>query len=330
MIRNIIKSLIPRRIAVFLKCIFASVDLIPEYLYWFYYDIFHSSLIPSKESDLANLTITSHVLEKGITMPKMRLGFGYDRVRDVLKRCSSAITNYSENHIEIQSAINDLEQYLLVHENQNFSLPSDIKEGIAKMLNYKHIDTAKCFKIKREDYFANVCNFEDFANQRHSVRWYSEDKIENDVLIKAIQMAQTAPSACNRQSTKVYILGTDKRKEEILKLQTGNRGFGFMADKIILLTADMNFWNYKQRTSAFLDSGVFLQNLLYSLHYYKICACTLNAHLSLKKRKQLREIVNYHKSEIPVVFILTGKAPEEFMIAGSQRVYSNQISIFVD
>ena len=81
----------------------------------------------------------------------------------------------------------------------------------------------------------------------------------------------------------------------------------------------------ENRTSAFLDAGIFTMNLLYALHYYGICACTLNAHLSIKKQKKLRNIVGYSESEIPAVFISIGHAPEKLMITGSQRVKKDAI-----
>lgn len=328
MIRNILKVIIPTKLIVAIRCIIAHFVLIPEYVYWFYKDVWQSSLIPSQKSDMAALMVTSHVLEKGITMPNRRLGFGYDRVRDVIKRCSLAIKKYNENHIEIQIALNDLEQYQELHEKEKYILPTDIKENINYLLTFKHQEIVKCFSTTPNSFFENVTDFKDFANQRHSVRWYSEEIIDDETILNVIKLAQTAPSACNRQSTNVYVIGSAERKRKILEIQTGNRGFGFQADKILLLTADLSCWNYKQRSSAYLDSGVFLQNLLYSLHYYKICACTLNAHLSIKKRIKLRQIVDYKKSEIPIVFILIGKAPEKFMIAGSQRVNADGICFF--
>lgn len=116
-----------------------------------------------------------------------------------------------------------------------------------------------------------------------------------------------------------------KKKCEALKLQIGHTGWGHKADKILLITTDMGFWKCENRTSAFLDAGIFTMNLLYALHYYRICACTLNAHLSINKQKKLRHVVGYSESEIPAVFISIGNAPEKLMVTGSQRVEKEAI-----
>lgn len=295
-------------------------------IWYFFTDLFYSySVTKSQKGDLAELMVANHVLEKGITMPNRRLGFGYDRVRAIINRLNKYIPEYGSNYIEIQSTLKILEQYLHIHETQNFELPKDISTSIKNLLINKNLDTAICFESTPNNLFKPTNDFYEFAHSRHTCRWYSERSVDNDVLTKAIELAQTAPSACNRQSTKVYIVESKDKKTQVLELQNGNRGFGGNADKIILITADMSFWSYNRRTSAFLDAGIFTMNLLYALHYYKICACTLNAHLSISETKKLRAIINYQASEIPVAFISIGIAPEHMMIAGSQRIELNQI-----
>ena len=327
--KKIISKLFPRWAKKQLKLAYYWASFLPDYLNWLKFDILYSPIFPNERSRLADLLIKGHVLEKGITMPGRRLGFGYDRVRGLIRSTDNFIKNYSENHIEVQSALKDLEQYYQLHVSEKFNLPTDIEEGITTLLKYKHSDTAECFECTAEEFFRQTADFAEFARQRHSVRWYSEEKIDNELLKKAIELAQTAPSACNRQSTKVYVVETPEKKEKILNIQHGNRGFGFMADKILLLTTDMKLWDCNFRTSGFLDTGIFTMNLLYSLHYYKICACTLNAQLNRKQRKELRNIVGFSESEIPVVFMVVGKAPNHFMIAGSQRVNVEEVFTFV-
>lgn len=311
------------------KCIAYSFKLIPEYVYWFWRDLWYSNIYKNEKSELASLMVTSHVLEKGITMPERRYGFAYDRVRSIINSTKDAIRDYSKNHIEIQSTLKDLEQYLQLHKDANFQLPEDILLGADFLMKYKVADTANCFESTPSELFKLTNDFYEFAHSRHTCRWYSNIPVDKSDLIKSIKLAQTAPSACNRQSTKTYVIETEEKKQKVLNLQNGNRGFGHLADKIILITADMRCWSFMHRTSAYLDAGIFTMNLLYSLHYYRICACTLNAHLKPKQRKQLRNIVGYSKSEMPVVFIAIDNAPEHFMIAGSQRFYTEQICQFV-
>lgn len=60
---------------------------------------FSSTFNDDRNSLLASLTIVSHVLEKGITMPNRRYGFGFERVRDIIDLCNYVIKKYGINFI---------------------------------------------------------------------------------------------------------------------------------------------------------------------------------------------------------------------------------------
>lgn len=284
-------------------------------------DLWYSSSVKrGQKEQLGTLMVANHTLEKGLTMPSIRLGFGYPRVRRIIANCRKYIKDFSPNHIEIQCSIDILQQYYDLHVKNQFDLPDDIVAGIKELKKSKLSDTKPCYETTKSEYFVPTDNFKDFAHSRHSVRWYSEETIPEETVIDAIELAKTAPSACNRQGIKIYVIQKEEKKKNVLNLQRGNSGWGHKADKILLITADMGYWKCDNRTAAFLDAGIFAMNLLYALHYYKICACTMNAILSNKEQKKLRNIVGYSKSEIPAVFISIGNAPEKFKVTGSQRV----------
>ena len=296
-----------------------------NYLFWFKEDSRNSKLSHCRQSPLAQLLIDSHTLEKGITMPNRRMGFGTERARKLIQECRNTILEYTDKPIEVQIAIHTLKQYLNIHQNSQYELPSDIVKDITGLISLQKKETKDCYSISSDELFAPTSSFYDFAHSRHSVRWYRDDPVDNTKLFDAIALAQTAPSTCNRQSIKVHIISSPEAKQQVLQLQDGNRGFGPQADKIILLTSSMNYWLPTQRTSAFLDGGIFLLNLLYALHYYHICACTLNAHLKPKQIKKLQKTLKLADSDIPLVFICIGNAPKEMMVAASQRIPTEQI-----
>ena len=176
-----------------------------------------------------------------------------------------------------------------------------------------------------ENYFADDVDFEKFAYSRRSLRYYSDETVDTDDVIDAIRIAQTAPSACNRQATRVKIIQSKEAKEYVLSVQNGTRGFGNLADKILLVTTDMTNWAPVDRNSAFLDAGIFTMNLLYALHEKKIVACPLNADMNAQLFHDIHKKLNIPESEIPVCFITIGKAPKEFMVAKSPRLDTKDV-----
>lgn len=286
-------------------------------IFWTYFQLRRSRLIKTKESELAVLLVDSHVLEKGLTMPNRRLGFGQQRVRNLVKYINEYISNYDASPIQVQAALNDLAEYLAVHKKASFALPEDIVKGIENLMRYR-LDEQENFSIPctAESYFVEDVDFEKFSFSRRSLRHYSNDKVDIDRVIDAIRIAQNAPSACNRQATRVKIIQSKEAKEYVLSIQNGTRGFGHLADKILLVSTDMSNWAPVDRNSAFLDAGIFTMNL----HYKHIAACPLNADMGSKLVKEIHKRLNIPMSEIPVCFITIGNASKEFLVANSQRI----------
>lgn len=282
--------------------------------------LFSGTYVDNRNADLAKLMIESHTLEKGITMPNRRLGFGQDRVCSIITKSKAIIKRWGNDSVELQSALANLAQYLSIHKEAGYDLPEKIIKGIEELMPSLSIHGENCYSVNREIYFRGTEDFASFAKSRHSIRSFSSTPVDENKLMEAIQLAQTAPSACNRQATRVKIISSDEGKRLCCKMQRGNRGFGDSADKWLLITTEMGDWAYNHIQEGFIDAGIFVMNLLYALHYYNIAACTLNALFSPEEREQLREGLGYPESEEPVCFIVIGNPTDDFMVPKSARL----------
>lgn len=63
-----------------------------------------------------------------------------------------------------------------------------------------------------------ILSFPDFIKSRHSVRNFA-GTIQIKQLINAIEMAMTAPSACNRQPSRVHIITSKDLIQRCLAFQ---------------------------------------------------------------------------------------------------------------
>lgn len=161
---------------------------------------------------------------------------------------------------------------------------------------------------------------------RHSLRNFVGTIDLNDIK-KAISIAQNAPSACNRQPSRAHIINDHSICEQILEVQTGNRGFGLLADKLIVLTSDLNvFLGPRERNDVYVNGGIYAMNLLYALHHCKIGACALNWCSTPEQDMQLRKIISIRPSETVILIIACGNVPANFKIARSPR---NDISTVI-
>ena len=280
-----------------------------------------SSTVDSRQTRLFDMLIGA----QGITMPDRKMGFGYQRVRSLISLVQDFIAEHGADFDEVQAALADLKQYLDIHADVCFPLPSDIVEGINALTKHLTQSDENCWYASKEDILLSDLSFDTLSTHRHSIRSFSDTPVPIDLLLSALRKANLAPSACNRQSIRVKVITDRSKIEELCSIQKGNRGFGNKAGAWLLLTSDLRAWGYDETRMAYIDAGLFAMNILYSLHQHGIAACTLNANLSHSQEIKLQRCLKYDNYEIPILFIAVGYPPEHFMVCKSRRISADKI-----
>lgn len=277
----------------------------------------------SKYAIEANITIHYHVLEKGLTMPNRHLPFGIKVASELID-----LINEYESQFEISSqvrhAIAVLKEYFDLHIKMNAFTSSnsfwnkictfDKSHSEIKMSHQKHF-------IRKDFYSAKYETFEKFATSRHSVRNYSSLPVDIEKIKHAIQIATLSPSACNRQHVRARCICDKILCGEVLALQGGNRGFGYLADKVLIITSDLSaeIGGIRERNDPYVNGGIFLMNLSYALHYYEVAHCILTCSFEADIEKKLRRICKIPDNEVLIALMSCGEAPEEFDVAISPK-----------
>lgn len=260
-------------------------------------------------------------------MPERRFGFGYKNIKELCDLILDYNSRFGNNSNQIGYALQSIKEYKSIHDIRGEEIKSDVLNAINSVLQL-FPETPATFQpsMSRDDFFrASNQSFLDFSHGRHSCR-HMEGSVNEDEILKAIALAQeTAPSACNRQSVKVKLITDKKLVSEILSHQSGNRGFGHSFDKLIILTTDMSYWNYVTNVGGYVDGGIYLMNLLYSLYYYKIGACTLNSYFIKATDIQVRSILNLPETEEFVAIIGIGNVKDNIVLARSGRKETSEI-----
>lgn len=275
-----------------------------------------------------------HSIEKGLAMPNLRLGFGQDNIRLLAKMCFDYLATFEKNE-QVSHGINVLNNYFKFHREQNYLFEKDIQEIECKIHNQKDSSDTNIFydkSISSFEYWKNVDGcFDSFSTSRKSVRNYSDKSISLDIIKEAIKLSTNAPSACNRQSARVYLYTDKLRIQKILSIQGGSRGFGDLTDKLIVITSDLGVWGFlSEHNQSFIDGGIYAMNMLYSLHYNKIAACILNCSLNPQKDKELRSLCNIESSESFIAMITCGNIPDSIKVPISKRYDYNNITKIIE
>lgn len=102
---------------------------------WFIRDIRYGMLCRNRD-DLENrLLVGGHIIEKGITMPNRRYGFGIGVVRLIQSMCDKYMAKYGSDNEQLQFALDDLREYLQIHQDNGYELPADMVAKIERTID---------------------------------------------------------------------------------------------------------------------------------------------------------------------------------------------------
>ena len=281
----------------------------------------------SYEALRARVIARYHVLEKGLTMPARKIGFGMSVASDLVDLLKSFENKFGTDDGQIQHAIGVLRTYYELtrphaESKDSIIVDANLWQKLIQFLD-KHpsVGPAKqIHKTRLELYASKDAPFPAFAWSRRTIRNYTEEPIPDERIAAAVDLARSTPSSCNRQYCRVHCISKKDQIQQLLSLQGGNRGFGHLADKILVVTSDLRCALHPQeRTDAFVNGGMFLMNLSYSLFHEEIAHCILNWSQTPKRDKELRSILRLEPAETVIAILSCGLAPSEVDIAASPR-----------
>jgi len=323
--KKLARLIIPQKVLIYRFYFNQAITNIKRFI--FYSNSFYK--INSESKLRGQLTMIYHVIEKGLTMPTPKMGFGYEKVNELINFCNIYISKkYDTKAIEFEHSVKLLDEYLKFHANNNYNVEENIEKTIKLLVEKSQIKTSSEQLIfDSSDFFKyKDSSFADFCLSRHTVRNYSEKDIPISVINECILLAQTSPSACNRQPSRVYIIKHREIIDSFLKLQNGNRGFGFLANAIVVFTSDISvFQSIIERNEPYLNSGMFAMTFIYALHHYKIGSCALNWSVTTEIDLKLRKLLNVPDNELITMTLSCGYLPNRLSVARSPRLDINSI-----
>lgn len=225
--------------------------------------------------------------------------------KEFLRYPLSTIFSYIEYTEKQEVSIDDIKNDFnkLIHNLQPFNLTS-VHAGIRK--------------VTKEEILSK-CNtsFESLLYSRHSIRYFSDKPLNQELIIKALELAQRTPSACNRQGWKTHVFeGEDSIK--LIKWQGGCRGFENELKHSILVTANLKAFLYYEVHQAYIDGGLYAMNLINALHSLGLGCIPLSCGFESWKLQQLKDF-DIPENEVPIVIIGFGHLLDEFNVAISTR-----------
>ena len=284
-----------------------------------------SIITNSKNKDIVNsaeLMRNIHSIEKGLSIENPRLGFGKAKIDEILKQVSY-FQEYKDGYFnEISKmAVTVLNKYLEFHVDNNYSdnTIDDLKLKIKKYDYLFEDGYGGVVPFKKSNLKFNINEIEEFFETRHSIRDFSNKPVDKEKLVSALRLAQKAPSACNRQGVRAYVI--ENNNDEIKKWITGVGGFENSVNKYILITAKQTAYRWNEFNQYIVSASMYAAYLSLTLHLYGFGACVVQREVIWNKKwNNIRKNLNISNDEQAICLLCVGNLKDNFNVPVSHRL----------
>ena len=281
----------------------------------------------------AELIRNTHSIEKGLSISNIKSGFGHKKQQDMIE-----IINKLENidnlyyKETINMAIDSLKKYIEYHDSINYSddFIIKLKDYVSQKATDNEINYGGTVELDSKDIKFDTNEIERFFNTRHSIRKFSTKPVDKKILKKAILLAQRAPSACNRQAVRTYVIDKGKAQGLIKKL-SGIGGFANSLDKIIIITGKISSYRYGEINQFIVSASIYAGYLSLTLHAYGLGACIIQRPVVYNTDiEKIKKEYDIEEDEQVICMIGVGNIEGKFNVPISHRLDISEFSKFID
>ncbi|WP_191321831.1 nitroreductase family protein [Colwellia sp. C1TZA3] len=269
-----------------------------------------------------------HRIEKGLIMQPQKPIFALSYITETINEYVKLRKNTTHDKEELIWAKEVLSVYFdTIDENL---LPQKIKIIFEKFID----KTAEKNNFKNVPYsFANKVisdvTFEQFfslCNQRRSVRWFTAKAVSRTLLEKAINIASTAPSACNRQPFMFNVVDQQPLLATLASLPLGTKGFAHNIQCLIVVTGNLSYYpTERDRHLIYIDSSLASMQFMLALETLGLSSCALNWPDIEQQELKIAQILNLSDIIRPTMLIAVGHAKTQGKIPYSQKKSAQQL-----
>ena len=246
------------------------------------------SLEDSIEKDVMLMRKYAHIIDKGLHRSDVTPGHS-KTYASLLEETLSRISNTTfKDDPTTKWATSKLSEYKKLQEAPENFQPLGLKGSSAPSLSYEQLTS--------------------IIKERRSCRSFKKEKVSIDVLERLKNIANWAPSSCNKQPVNIYYTNDPLLAKECLSCCAGGTGFSEYIPSFLVVTADCRGYVWPMEMYLpHIDASLATQNLLLAAHTLGLSGCILTwAQKSKEDDKTLRKILGIPPTMIIIFCIPIG------------------------
>lgn len=290
--------------------------------------------VSRKECQTANIIRLVHSIEKGLCIDNPRLGFGVAKLNKLFALCGAFANEFGKEEFCLKMARDAIREYIDFHKQKGYQGEEFLKicEDYAAF-PWAETDENEIFggvlHIKNEC-TVSIDQLEQFFAERHSIRDFTDEAVTDEEILRAVRAAQYAPSACNRQAVRAYVLSAEKICKFYKDDLSGIGGFADRANKFILITGKLSAYDKSEYNQHIVSASIFAAYLVEALFAQSIGSCMIQRPLFYSTQwKNIAEEIGVPDDERLVLMIATGKMKNEYTVPVSKRFPAEHIVKFI-
>ena len=346
MIKSILKNILPRGLIIYLQHLRQRVDkrvasaaAYAGWASWLYYSIcsrqfdreMRTVLLARRRyyqtRDGLNpqsyaLRRNVHRLEKGLIMRPRRAVFGESYIVETVHYFGYCLAANRLADDEIRWAHDVLQEYFSVVAST--SVIDIARRFFAETADDKSASEDNAHKPQAYASLGSVgVTFDDFSAlciRRHSVRWFEPRRVPGDLVDAALDIAVTAPSACNRQPFKFYVFDEPGRAQQIGAIPMGTGGFSHNFQCTVVVVGDLSAYPFeKDRHIIYIDSALAVMQFQLALETLGLASCSINWPDIERHEQQMARELELAPYERPVMLVAVGYPLTEALVPYSAK-----------
>ena len=293
------------------------------------YSKYYLESAESKGKPKYRIMLLIHSLEKGMCMPNPR-PYGQQKALQLTKILKE-YGRRSDMEFEYDLGVSALSAWVSFFDQSGWKRDDSVGE-VEQFVNEKPV----MYQAGRKEHLhprttLENANFTEVMLSRHSVRDFDDRELMDGDIQYALNMFIEAPTACNRQMCKVFLVKNPEVVELLNKTVLGVGGFNKKTMHYFIITYDIAAFDFfGERNQGYLNAGLVAMNFANGLHARGIGSCFMQWANKRSEDANVRKALRLKNSERIAIVLGAGYYKEKSLIPCSDRRNINDIFSIVE